>query len=294
MQVNEALAAIYKGVFKCLEEEGFSPVLPDGNEKGNTPVFDEGGKKIIRFTSEKGSVKLVHEDKELSLLTSANGNAENEDFKNSSTSLLDPESVNESDINYIIDEFSETLRDIYSEKSFAKNASSKVPVPVSKSAAKSGVASYDPNTLANRLFSLYPELKEPYKENIDKYGEFLPEEFFQGFMVNRVMDTIKNGDKQKKKKLFNILNEIYEDGTNETQSLIVVTVLGSMDNDPELLGKAEPYMSEVLKDPVIAVNRFFATRAGKKARQKLENPPPYKPKKEKSKQKGILAQMLGI
>lgn len=294
MQLNEALSSIFEGISKYLSQERFLAVYPEGADKSELPVTQQGDKSVIAFTGEKGNVKLVFEDKKLSLLTTdVVEEVEDDDFKTSSVSLLDLENANEADINYIIDEFNETLAGIYSEKALAKKGNSKLPTPISKSAAKSGVASYDPNTLANRLFSLYPEKKDALKENIDTYGEFLPEKFFEDNIVDSVMATIRANDKQKMKKLFNILNEIYEDGTNETQSLIVVTVLGNL-SDPVMLENACNYMDDTLKDPVVAVNKFFATSAGKKARQKLQNPPPYKPKKKKDKPKSMFAQMLGI
>ena len=92
------------------------------------------------------------------------------------------------------------------------------------------------------------------------------------------------------KKLFQILNEIYEDGTNDTQSLIAVTILGELNNDQILLARCVDYMSETLAPPVIEVNRYLASAAGKRAKKKLLNPPIYKPKKKKK--PGLLAQMM--
>ena len=83
------------------------------------------------------------------------------------------------------------------------------------------------------------------------------------------------------KKMFQILNEIYEDGTNDTQSLIAVTILGKLNNDQILLARCVDYMSETMAPPVIEVNKFLTTSAGKRAQKKLENPPAYKPKKQK-------------
>ena len=92
------------------------------------------------------------------------------------------------------------------------------------------------------------------------------------------------------KRLFNLLNEIYEDGTNETQSLIAVTILGAMNNDQEMLAACVDYMSDDMMSPVINVNKYLASAGGKGARMRLENPPKYKP--AKAKKKGIMS-MLG-
>ena len=103
----------------------------------------------------------------------------------------------------------------------------------------------------------------------------------------------RQNDKQRMKKLFNLLDDIYEDGTNETQSLIAVTILGAMHTDPQLVENAKEYMSETLAQPVLAVVRYLNSPAGKRAEKKLENPPPYKPKKAQ-KEKGMFRQMLGL
>ncbi|HZK38880.1 MAG TPA: hypothetical protein VFD23_01860, partial [Clostridia bacterium] len=74
---------------------------------------------------------------------------------------------------------------------------------------------------------------------------------------------------------------IYEDGTNEIQSLIAVSILGSLGNDQDLLANCVDYMSKDMLSPVIQVNKFLASKSGKGAKMRLENPPPYKPKKAK-------------
>ena len=57
----------------------------------------------------------------------------------------------------------------------------KLPQPVSKAEAKSGAAYYDVNTLGSRFVVIYPELKEVYRANVTKYGEFLADDFFLNY-----------------------------------------------------------------------------------------------------------------
>lgn len=105
------------------------------------------------------------------------------------------------------------------------------------------------------------------------------------------MNTIRLGIKQDMTKLFRILNDIYENGTNDTQSLVAVTILGEMNNDPVMLENANAYMCDDMRDTVILINKFLASGSSKKLRAKLKNPPPYKPKKKKS--GGIMSQLMG-
>ena len=140
----------------------------------------------------------------------------------------------------------------------------------------------------------YSGYEKKVKANIDKAIEnrHLEDQILEVRVPMQEVFEVKNGvQKQTMKKLFQILNEIYEDGTNDTQSLIAVTILGELDNDQVLLARCVDYMSETMAPPVIEVNKFLATSKGKKAQEKMENPPPYKPKKKKKKQ-GFLSQML--
>ena len=189
-----------------------------------------------------------------------------------------------------MNEFSETLVEHFGTKN-QKPTKQKLPQPVSKAAAKSGAVSYDPNTLANRFTAIYPELREEYKTNCEQYGQFLPEDFFMNHGTPVVLATIKENDPVKMRKLFNLLNDIYEDGTNEVQSLIAVTILGAMNNDQEMLAACVDYMCEDMMGPVINVNKYLASKGGKSARMRLENPPKYKPEKAK---KNGMASMLGM
>ena len=82
------------------------------------------------------------------------------------------------------------------------------------------------------------------------------------------------------KKLFKLLNDIYEDGTNDTQSIVAVTILGcSLADNPDLIDIAKEHFSETMSEPVSEIIKYL--RKSKSARMRLENPPVYKPKKEK-------------
>ena len=110
----------------------------------------------------------------------------------------------------------------------------------------------------------------------------MPDDFFNKYAYAAI-DVIKSNDKTQMKKLFNMLNDIYLDGTNETQSIIVVTILSKLNNDTELLASCVDYMDPELASAVINVNKYLATRSGKKAQFLLDNPPSYKPPKQRKK-----------
>lgn len=155
-----------------------------------------------------------------------------------------------------------------------------MPKAVSRTKAKNGIISYDTDSLANRFGTLYPEFKDEIKRNIAEYGEFLPETFFVEHGNAKVLDVIKNGTKAEQKKLFKMLGEVFEDGTNEVQDIIGVTILGEMKNDPQMMAVADTYMTEYMAGPVHEINKL--TAKNNKYTKKLKNPPAYKPKKNKA------------
>ena len=249
---------------------------------------DETGKEnAVCYSGEKGAVVLESSDNKFIIFSGESVDAAD---KKISVSLLD-EDASAADIKFIVAEAKETLNEKFAAKKAiaAKKSSQKAPQTVSKAAVKNG-SFYDANTLASKLCLVFPELRPCYKDNLSEYGEFMGEEFFTKYGAEKVINAIRENNPQTMKKLFQILNEIYEDGTNDTQSLIAVTILGGLNNDKILLARCVDYMSETMAPPVIEVNRYLASAAGKRAKKKLENPPAYKPKKEKK--PGMFAQAM--
>lgn len=292
--IKEALGKIHSAIELSMKEAGMKAVMPEGAEKGDAPI-DTGANgvgHVILYKGENAAAKIEHFDTKLNLSISeevdADGNFINFDLV--SVSLLDPESYDASDISYISGEISDTIMAKYC-KPDPSTQKVKAPKTVSKAAARSGSVYYDANTLANRLTaSLYPEYRAEYNANIKRYGEFLPEEFFSRGCADAIIATIRQNDPAKMKKLFTLLNEIYLDATNETQSLIVVSILGKMDNDQTLLANCVDHMCDDLLKPVIRVNKYLGSASGKTAKEKLANPPAYKPKREK--RPGMMERMM--
>lgn len=289
--IYSVLADINSGLNATLTECGFTAVIPAGVETGELPAVTDAGRIVIEYKGENKALKLEHFNNKISLLgASKEGEILSSDFSQLSLSLLDAETADSKDVKYIVNEFSETLVEHFGTKT-QKPTKSRLPQPVSKAAAKSGAVSYDPNTLANRFTAIYPELREEYKANCEKYGQFLPEDFFVNHGTPVILATIRENNPVKMRKLFNLLNDIYEDGTNETQSLIAVTILGAMDNDQDMLAACVDYMCDDMMGPVINVNKYLASAAGRSAKMRLENPPKYKP--GKAKKKNGMMSMLG-
>ncbi len=289
LELNEALGGVISGTAAAVKENGFEIVKP-GNMTDDLPVTRDGEHSCVDFKGEKGKIRIEFFGNQVLLSFAENSeDGGEENYTKASVNYFNLEEFDQKDLKSLCNELNETINDKFSEKR-AVAKKSKMPTPVSKSAAKSGAQAYDGNTLANRLSAMYPELKEPYRENFEKYGSFLPEEFFINYGSKVVIDVIKSRDKTEIKRLFKVLNDIYENGSSETQGLIAVTILGEMKNDSQMCEDVKEFMCDDMREPVLLVNKYLSGKSGEKLRKKLENPPPYKPKKEKK--PGMFAQMM--
>ena len=241
LEKSYALNLIIKGIEGTMKKIGLDVEYPEGIRPPELPVTVEGEKSIIMYRGETGRARIEHNGDKLALYVARAHEADtpDDDMKRVSLSLLDLENFDERDLKYIFEEYIETLEKSFGEKS---STGKKLPTPVSRSQAKNGIVAYDANTLGDRFTKIYPELRDEYKRNIEVYDEFLAEDFFVNHGNALVIQTIRENDKIKVRKLFNLLNEIYEDGTNDTQSLVAVTILGvSISENPELLLRSKRF-----------------------------------------------------
>ncbi|MGN0521696.1 MAG: hypothetical protein ACI4IQ_03555 [Eubacterium sp.] len=268
MEIIDALKLIEKNLEATNNELGFKKEQSDENS--------------LSFLSDKGIYRVVYDpENNIMSFECANEIAGDEPkFNTISRSLFDPESYEEKDAKSLANEIQDEIVSLFKSRKKVDLDKVKMPKAVSRTKAKNGVVSYDTDSLANRFGVLYPDMKDLIKENISTYGEFLPETFFIEHGTERVIDVIKNGSEADRKKLFKMLNEVYEDGTNEVQDIIGVTVLGEMKNDKAMMEVADQYMSEYMSGPVHEINKI--TQKNNRLVKKLKNPPAYKPKKKKN------------
>lgn len=266
LERKEALSLVLKNCSEKFEQIGFT----------SSAVCENGEEAYVDFAKDDVTIRLLSHDNLLDV-TEKVGEG---DFVKVESNLLDLETYEDRDIKSLSNEICETVSSSYGKK--ARQAVKKAPQTISKSAAKNGTE-YDANTLASRIATLYPELKDAYKENFQTYDEFLGEDFFVNHANKYIMQTIRSYDSQTMKKLFKILSDIYENGSSDVQDLVVVTILGEIDNDQELLQKCrEEITDDDFYDTLVAVNKYLASSAGKKAKEKMKNPPAYKPPKKKT------------
>ena len=268
MELNELFGIIEKNLAKTNQELGFS--------------FSEKTDNSLTFKSEKGIYRITYDNSTSTIAfeTAYLDKGEDPEFYTISRSLFELDSASEKDSRSISNELSDEIERLFKVKKKVDLDKVKMPKAVSRGKAKSGLISYDTDSLANRFGALYPEFKDIIKLNIATYGEFLPEDFFINYGTPHCINIIKNGPESERKRLFKMLGDVFEDGTNEVQDIIAVTILGEMKNDPDMMAVADKYMTEYMSGPVHEVNKI--TCKSNSYTKKLENPPKYKPKKAKS------------
>lgn len=291
LEQKTMMDTLYAGILPAVAACGFVPVFYEGMDKKSPAVFPRDNSLVMDFTSEKGKLRVVFSNNRVHLLSAAPDVESDDDsvYNLDGTYLMLLDEYSLKDVHSLASEMSEHLTDTYTKKTkivSKKNA----PTTVSKAAVKSGALSFDTYTLASKLAVLFPELKDALKENVDTYGDFLCEDFIAAHANTVIQNTLHEGNPQKLKKLFTLFAEIYEDGTNEVQSLIAVSILGELcAQDSALLAKTIPYLSDTMLEPVTSVCKHLAQ--SRSARTRLANPPTYKPKKKKS--GGLLEKLTG-
>lgn len=280
LERNSAITSVYNAITPVMKNCGFNYCTE--NTRNESVVYD--------FEGEKGILRLVFSTDRLHLLSGPKDVDRSDDsaFNLDSTFLFVPDEYEERDLKSLINEINEYLTETYAKKAQIVSKKKNIQT-VSRAAAKSGSLSYDPITLATKLAGMFPELKEEIKNNLEAYDEFLPEDFFVRHANSSVLQVIKENNPQRMKKLFGILGDIYEDGTNEVQSLIAVTVLGQIEDDPILIQNIIPYLTDTMLEPVLAANKRL--KKSRSSRMRLENPPKYKPKKQKQR-KSFMSSLL--
>ena len=152
LERKEALSLVLKNCSEKFEQIGFT----------SSAVCENGEEAYVDFAKDDVTIRLLSHDNLLDV-TEKVGEG---DFVKVESNLLDLETYEDRDIKSLSNEICETVGSSYGKK--ARQAVKKAPQTISKSAAKNGTE-YDANTLASRISTLYPELKDAYKENFQTY-----------------------------------------------------------------------------------------------------------------------------
>lgn len=291
IELTTVFETIYSEIKPVTEKLGFKADIPTNAEKGEAPVFTRDTSSFLAYSGDKGKIRILFNDNKIRLLTGEKEAAseDDSDYTLIASYLMILDEYDIKDLKSVINEIIDNLNEAFTPKQIAKRQQNiKAQATVSRAAVKNGSLLYDPATLAIRLATLYPELKELYRLHLEKYDEFLCEDFFVNNVNPRVYATLKENNPQKLKKLFTIINEIYEDGTNEVQDVIIVTMLASYNYDSNMHQTVLNHLNDSVVEAFIRVYNIL--KSSRSARLRLENPPKYKPKKQK-KRKSMMSSL---
>ena len=269
IEKNEVKRLIESGLKECLELASFSPVVRNSDEE--IIAENDSNFKILEVSNDVGAVRVMWDlnTKDFGLEFSDDPEANPDTFSRVSLWRLNEENDDVKDVKSIINDFDDAIRERFVKKVAVNANGVKMPIPVSRTEVRNSGANFDTNTLASRFATIYPEYKAIVKENIATYGNFLAEDFFSTHAAPKVSETIQYGTAQEIKKLVGMFNELYDDGSNEVQQIICVTLLGQFSQDTKAIEKLDQYMSDSLKKSVHNVIKYLSSGSGSKKRVKL-------------------------
>ncbi|MBQ9958322.1 MAG: hypothetical protein IJO89_04665 [Clostridia bacterium] len=208
------------------------------------PVF--AAQKLVRqqgddvvYTNSTHAVKIwYNEEKKLFMLDLAVLNGEDSvDFVNKSMYLFD-EGSNDKDAKSVGSDFADTLNN-----AFGVVHTRRASIDLPSKAAPGSTPGED--AFCNRFLTLYPQYKDKYKADVERYGDFLYERFFSETAAVKLNELMTSGDKKAIIKMLQMLDEFYVDGNFDVQSTITYTIIGgAFRNDNALFEKACAFMED--------------------------------------------------
>ena len=282
---KEAILSLLKNMEPTLNAGGFRVDVPEGTAKGELPVYRSKGEEYILLKSGAGMFKIVFSGAKASVCCSPETTSDPKDltFKTVTEMLFDPdhEDYGPKDIRSLSNDFCQAVEKFYEYSSSdaikprVQTASANADDIQKKKKNKFSEISYEPVNLAFRICNIYPQIKDEIDANIDRYGSFLGDEFFDSVASPVIMDSIRHNDVKTMKKVFATLNMFYEEGPKDTQSLIAVTILGrNFEKEPGLMTICADQMDANLGPQVIQIVKYLSKGTSKRRLKAFDNPKP--------------------
>ncbi len=202
------------------------------------PVIKEQGflKADDVYKNETYAFKIEHseEEKLLKLYCATVDNGEVGDFSEASAFLFeDPE--NERDAMSAGLDFVDTIKTRFGIKN-TKNANANIILP--KADKKK---SPDIDSFTGTMLSVFPEFKETYKEEVERFGGFMAIDFYKRFIAPKAAEILLSNNRKQIKKLLSTLSDMYEQGDKIVGDIVVGIILTkAADFDKE---KADIFLS---------------------------------------------------
>lgn len=197
-------------------------------------LFNEQGFKAVSgsegvYANEKKSVKIEYNEKTqmyvLSMADIAEG--EQQEFVEITSWLFD-ETQNEKDAASVGMDFCECIREKLGVK-IERKTDSLVDLP---SFNKNG--DYNVTALTKKMLDIFPQFKDPYRDHVAKYGNFLYLDFYGEYIVPELYKTYSENNKKSVKKLTEALENAYVSGDREAVNVLVAMLSATASKDEKV------------------------------------------------------------
>ena len=202
-----------------------------------SPFLEEQGfkrEKNGEYKKEGCSVLVEYDDaRQMYVLKLADGGGE---YKELSAWLFD-DSQTERDAASVGIDFTETLSGNLGVKRNSR-AERLIDMPTSQ---KDGgdIASF-----AKKMLDVYPQLKDPYRAHVAKYGNFLYLNFFGEELVPLLRSAFSSGDKRAVKKVIPVFESTYIAGDKDTVNAMLAVIAAAVCDDSAALSNLSSALEE--------------------------------------------------
>lgn len=195
------------------------------------------------YKNDKIAFKIGHDEEKKFLtldIATVGENGELGEYSNASSWLFEnPEELRDAESAGM--DFFDTLKSKIGMKGTRINRNGEIAIP---SKEKNG-NSFGVEAFCAKMLSIYPHLKEEYKNHVAEYGTFLYIDFFKTYIVPQIEKLLDENNKKNLKKVFPVLDDVYINGDRTAQNTVVGVVLcGAVKNNQARYDVAMSAMSE--------------------------------------------------
>lgn len=203
-------------------------------------VDDNGIYKAVYKNDKKAfSLSFKPEDKKF-FLDMANVKDDSVgDFKNISIWLFDPETDEPKELRSVSNEFQDTIDDAIKGKTKINVQRDDIRAP------KNVKVNYE--AFCQKTIEVFPAFGEIYDANIEHYGKLNPDEFAKQSLGKYMVEMLSMKKNAQLKRLFEFLNNMFDKGDDDVQSIVVVTLFEMLLDNEEHEQLAEKYMSDNIR-----------------------------------------------
>ena len=215
--LDKAFNGIVDKVEKALSQQGF--------EKLNVTA-DNSDEKVALFSNGTVAYSVIHtgDNNHLVLRScSMTDDGPDNEWKNLATWMFDPASNTMADANSIGNDFADMLT--------ASTQIKKVQQAKKKKKKNKDEGTADPEFLAKRFVTFFPELRDEIKEETDYHYPMRGATFARTKIVPKLLLFMKTAGKKDIVKMAGLLDRQYGNGDIDTRSIINIILLNSLSDE---------------------------------------------------------------